>query len=123
MKNKVFYLLLLFIGVILTPNNAYADIWDSLSGKANVIGKGLSNVGHVIAGFALIAFSVAAIFNKISWKTLAYIMISCFIVGITTMVVDEVHGEAEFIGYLDHSSSASANVETPGNVKDVSVKK
>ncbi len=123
MKNKVFYLLLLFVGIILTPNNAYADIWDSLSGKADEIGKGLSNVGYIIAGFGLIAFSVAAIFNKISWKTLAYIMISCFILGITTMVVGEITGESEFIGYLDYSSSASANVETPGDAQSVSVKK
>lgn len=123
MKNKVFCLLLLFVGIILTPNNAYADIWDSLSGKADEIGKGLSNVGYIIAGFGLIAFSVAAIFNKISWKTLAYIMISCFILGITTMVVGEITGESEFIGYLDYSSSASANVETPGDAQSVSVKK
>ena len=123
MKNKVFYLLLLFVGIILTPNNAYADIWDSLSGKADEIGKGLSNIGYIIAGFGLIAFSVAAIFNKISWKTLAYIMISCFILGITTMVVGEITGESEFIGYLDYSSSASANVETPGDAQSVSVKK
>ena len=50
-------------------------------------------------------------------------MISCFILGITTMVVGEIRGETEFIGYLDHSSSASANVETPGDAQSVSVKK
>lgn len=59
--------------------NAGGDVFGKLSTLGGTLGIGLARVGYLIAGVGLIAFSVAAIFNKISWKTLAYIMMSTFI--------------------------------------------
>ena len=76
---------LLFFALVLTlfcSPNAYAasgDVFDKLSNLGGTFGVGLARSGYLIAGIALIGFSVAAIFNKISWKTLAYIMMSTFI--------------------------------------------
>lgn len=69
---------------IITCQPAYAadansDVFAKLSILGGTLGVGLARVGYLIAGVGLIAFSVAAIFNKISWKTLAYIMMSTFI--------------------------------------------
>lgn len=76
---------LLFFALVLTlfcSPNAHAaagDVFDKLSNLGGTFGVGLARSGYLIAGIALIGFSVAAIFNKISWKTLAYIMMSTFI--------------------------------------------
>ncbi len=56
-------------------------IWTTLAGKASKIGGGLQQSGFLIGGIGLIFFSFMAIFNKISWKTLAYIMLSCFVLS------------------------------------------
>ena len=55
------------------------DVFDKLSTLGGTLGIGLARMGYLIAGIGLIAFAVAAIFHKISWKTLSYIMISTFI--------------------------------------------
>lgn len=60
------------------------EIWTKLASKASLIGGGLQRSGFIIAGLGLIVFSFMAIFNKISWKNLAYIMLSCFV--LTAMV-------------------------------------
>lgn len=79
-KNKcsVFFLSFFAFILIFVPE-AHADVFDKLSTLGNSLGVGLAKSGYLIAGLGLIAFSVAAIFNKISWKTLAYIMMSTFI--------------------------------------------
>lgn len=79
MRNGLKIFLGLFILVYLCPSEASADVFDEIKTRADSIGKGLIQNGYIIAGISLIGFSVAAIFNKISWKTLAYIMMSCFI--------------------------------------------
>ena len=82
-KVNIGVIFFLFI-VFLYPESAWADgatapaIFGELAKKASAIGSGLRNAGYVIAGLGLIFFSFMAIFNKISWKTLAYIMMSCF---------------------------------------------
>lgn len=74
-----------FFALVLTVfycESAYAangDVFGKLSNLGGSLGIGLARIGYLIAGIALIGFSVAAIFNKISWKTLAYIMMSTFI--------------------------------------------
>lgn len=77
-------ILLLLMVVGITPD-AFAgeesEIFDQLASRATVIGVGLRDSGFIIAGFGLVFFSFMAIFNKISWKTLAYIMLSCFILS------------------------------------------
>lgn len=76
---------ILFFALVLTVfycESAYAangDVFGKLSNLGGSLGIGLARSGYLIAGIALIGFSVAAIFNKISWKTLAYIMMSTFI--------------------------------------------
>ena len=83
---------LLLLGVILFSNNAYAgtagDIFDQLAGMAGTLGTGLKQSGYIIAAFGLIVFSFMAIFNKISWKNLAYIMMSCFILTFMASIIN-----------------------------------
>lgn len=80
----------LFLAVFLFTNNAFAEptdareVFSKLATTAGELGMGLRNAGFLIAGFGLIVFSFMAIFNKISWKTLAYIMLSTFI--LSTMI-------------------------------------
>ncbi len=59
--------------------DATTDVFARLGTLGGSFGIGLARLGYLIAGLGLIAFTVAAIFNKISWKTLAYIMMSTFI--------------------------------------------
>lgn len=94
MKSKPFFLcLVLLFSLSLFPKEAFADIFDELAGKGENIGSGLKSVGYIIAGFGLIAFSVAAIFNKINWKTLAYIMVSTAILSAIPLVIGTMKGE------------------------------
>ena len=78
--------------VMVSP--AFADaasgdaIWDKLAGKASTIGVGLQKSGFIIGGIGLIFFSFMAIFNKISWKNLAYIMLSCFVLSAMVALVN-----------------------------------
>lgn len=82
--------LFLFVSFVLMgiSGDAFAGnadvIFDNLAEKAGTIGKGLRDSGFLIAGFGLIVFSFMAIFNKISWKMLAYIMFSTFV--LSTMI-------------------------------------
>ena len=90
MKAIHLFMLLSLMIVGITPD-AFAgeenEIFDQLAARAAGVGVGLRNSGYIIAGFGLIVFSFMAIFNKISWKTLAYIMLSCFILSVMFWVV------------------------------------
>ena len=100
---------LLLLGVILFSNNAHAatagDIFDQLANRAGTLGAGLKQSGYIIAAFGLIVFSFMAIFNKISWKNLAYIMMSCFI--LTFMV-----------SVINYIASANADGSGPGVMEE-----
>ncbi len=52
-----------------------ADIFDTLQYKLYTTLKDLREIVYVVSGFGLVMFAVAAIFNKISYKHLGYIMI------------------------------------------------
>lgn len=87
----------LFTAVLLlglfSATGAFADggdIFGQLASKAEDVGLGLRDAGFIIAGLALIVFSFMAIFNKISWKTLAYIMMSTFILTAMVAVINYV---------------------------------
>ena len=85
----------LFVAFMLISTAAYADggagaIFDQLASRAQTLGGGLRKVGYIIAAFGLIVFSFMAIFNKISWKNLAYIMMSCFILSFMAMLINEI---------------------------------
>ncbi len=90
MKAMHLFILLSLMIVGITPD-AFAgeenEIFDQLAARAAGVGVGLRNSGYMIAGFGLIFFSFMAIFNKISWKTLAYIMLSCFILSVMFGVI------------------------------------
>ncbi len=82
-KNKCsVFLLSVFAFILVSVSEAHADVFDKLSSLGESLGVGLAKSGYLIAGLGLIAFSVAAIFNKVSWKTLAYIMMSTFILTV-----------------------------------------
>lgn len=72
---------ILILSLIFIPE-AQADVFSNLKGLAERTGDGFIKVGYMVAGIGLLAFAVAAIFNKISWKTLAYIMMSTFILSL-----------------------------------------
>lgn len=78
--NKLSSIFLLVFALLLTSTvDCSADVFEQLYNLGNSLGTGLAKSGYLIAGLGLIAFSVAAIFGKVSWKTLAYIMMSTFI--------------------------------------------
>ncbi len=83
MKKNLYLLLLICAFCVLGTSPALADdeIWTKLADKASLIGAGLQRSGFIIAGLGLVVFSFMAIFNKISWKNLAYIMVSCFVLS------------------------------------------
>ncbi|MBR2137601.1 MAG: hypothetical protein IJ852_06595 [Alphaproteobacteria bacterium] len=94
MKKFNILIFLLMFTVFLSPGVAMADgaevpaIFGKLADKATLIGNGLRQTGYIIAGLGLIFFSFMAIFNKISWKTLAYIMVSCFFLTLMWTIIN-----------------------------------
>lgn len=117
MKKSAFLVILLTL--VLFPSVGHADIFDKLAGKVGGVGGGLRQVGLLIAGFGLIAFSVAAIFNKISWKTLVYIMLSTAVLSGMTAVIAELGGDASYLDSAGISAGyrrAGADMSPSGNV-------
>ena len=80
------------------PTEDTVDIWKKLATIAGKLGSGLQTSGYLIAGIGLIFFSFMAIFNKISWKNLAYIMMSCLVLSV-------------MVGIVNYFSSAEAEPE------------
>ncbi len=92
MSKKLIYFSLCLLAVSLLPTLVYADTkvvvenyqlgpFVMLAGYAGKIGCGLRKVGLIIAGLGLIVVTMGAIFGKVNWKTLSYIMLSCFILA------------------------------------------
>lgn len=97
----------LFIG------DAYAagDVFDELALRAGNLGNNLQKVGYIIAGLALIAFAVAAMFNKISWKTFAYIAMSTFFLTFMTAAITWVKAKpGEIANISEFSTSGPSEV-------------
>ena len=118
MKKSLF--IWVFFCLFFSMSDAFAigdEIFDSLAKKAKIVGDGLGQTGFFIAGFGLIVFSFMALFNKISWKTLAYIMLSTFILSVMTMIIDFVSDGAPSQN-LSYSSSGTAATTAQGNVKN-----
>ena len=78
-KYNIFFFMVFVLFFASIPE-AHADVFDRLKDLGNAMGTGLAKFGYMVAGLGLLAFAVAAIFNKVSWKTLAYIMMSTFII-------------------------------------------
>ena len=101
------YLPLIVLFLVFTPIcDAFADgdIFDKLAMKAGFVGSGLRKSGFIIAGLGMIMFTFMAIFNKLQWKHLAYIMFSTAL--LTAML--------GFISYFKAGGSTVA--ETSGSL-------
>jgi len=76
------------IVLVLMPTEVWAaegnagNIFTIISQKMISTVRDLRSIVYVIAGFGLIMFSFLAIFNKISWKHLSYIMISLSLLAV-----------------------------------------
>ena len=109
-KLSVLFFMVLLLSVLFV-NPAFAEdgdaIWGKLAEKAAFVGRGLRSSGYFIAGIGLIFFSFMAIFNKISWKNLAYIMLSCFV--LTAMV-----GLINYFAKADGNADISDKFEGTG---------
>ncbi len=110
-----------FAAILLLPRLAFAegeggegdaDIWGTLATKAGIVGGGLTGVGYIIAGLGLIIFSFMAIFNKIKWSTLAYIMMSTFVLSAMVFVIKMMQdgGDSSWIGGVDYSTSGGTEI-------------
>ena len=92
---------------------AFADIFGELARRAEFIGGGLTSVGYVIAAIGLIVFTFMAIFNKLSWKTLAYIMMSCFFLSAMGAIITEVRkGGDQPLNVSTASASGTEKITT-----------
>ena len=94
MKKYGLFVLVLTLACFALVSPAFAaassgdEIWTKLAGKAAFVGQGLRRSGYIIGGMGLIFFSFMAIFNKISWKNLAYIMLSCFVLSFMVALIN-----------------------------------
>lgn len=106
--------LLLFPDFALAAASENDPIWGKLAGKAGVVGNGLRSAGFIIAGLGLVFFSFMAIFNKLSWKNLAYIMLSCF-------VLSAMWGLVTYFRKTDQQSNGQFTADTYGksSIKDL----
>ena len=97
MRKNIWKLFSLILGGMLYSTAAFAadDIFGELALRAEVIGGGLTSVGYVIAAIGLIVFTFMAIFNKLSWKTLAYIMMSCFFLSVMGAIISWIREDGD----------------------------
>lgn len=107
-------ILSLIVGVfaVLFAGDAFAaDVFDELATRAGNLGNNLQKVGYIIAGLGLIAFAVAAMFNKISWKTFAYIAMSTFFLTAMTAAITWVKAPpGEIANINDFSTSGTTEI-------------
>lgn len=86
-KNLQVLGLLVLALVLLCPESAMAaksDIFSTIQAKMVSTVKDVRQLVYVVSGFGLVMFAVLAIFNKISWKHLGYIMISLTLLSLMT---------------------------------------
>ncbi len=108
-KYDILGLIVVGCAVLFAGDACAADVFDELALRAGNLGNNLQKVGYIIAGLALIAFAVAAMFNKISWKTFAYIAISTFFLTSMTAAITWVRAKP---GEISNISSFSTNGTT-----------
>lgn len=119
MKKHIFNFLLLLAALVFTGSvDAYAaDVFDELALRAGNLGNNLQKVGYIIAGLGLIAFAVAAMFNKISWKTFVYIAVSTFFLTSMTAAITWVRAKPGDIAPLS-SFDSNGTTEIVSGVLD-----
>lgn len=118
-KLPIFFGILAIFAIVAYPMDAHADVFDKLAKLGGSLGGGLKRSGFMIAGLGLIAFSVAAILGKVSWKTLAYIMMCTFILASMTAVISYMGGKS----IPNANFSAGGSTETGNNAAAVHAKK
>ena len=101
---------------------AGADIWSYLAAMAGKVGGGLTGSGYIIAGLGLITFSFMAIFNKIKWSTLAYIMLSTFVLSAMTWLVSSAQDGGSF-AWIGGFNGGGASPDIEFNADSVTVSK
>lgn len=125
MKKVLFFAVFVICGFLC--GDAHADIFDSLAGKAKFLGSGLKSSGFIIAGLGMIVFTFMAIFNKLQWKHLAYIMFSTALLSAMVGVISFVSGGKSSaslsFNHQGYSTSGGITTEAGGDVKDVPVQK
>ena len=105
-KYGVISLIIALFSVVFVGDAFAGDIFDELALRAGNLGNNLQKVGYIIAGLALIAFAGAAMFNKISWKTFAYIAMSTFFLTLMTAAITWVKADPGEIAPLNGFSSS-----------------
>ena len=131
-NKKILFFGVFLVATLLVPDLAFAqeagadsDIWTNLADKAKTVGSGLTHSGYIIAGLGLIVFSFMAIFNKIKWSTLAYIMMSTFLLSAMTLLIRSAQGDQGW-GWIGGDGSVSyseGDLEVGGDTKSNPVSK
>lgn len=96
---------LLVLMAVLLPSSAFAaaNVFDVIQSKLINTVKDIRQIAYVIAGFGLIMFTVLAIFNKISFKHLGYIMISLSLLALMMPFINYFSG-AKLSDDLDYGT-------------------
>lgn len=110
-----FLFLVLLLGVAVLPESAFAadNIFQIISKKMISTVIDVRRIVYVIAGFGLIMFTTLAIFNKISFKHLAYIMIGLSLLAVMMPFINYFSGanlqdsEYSYGNFINGGSNAS----------------
>ncbi len=124
-QRSKFLFLILLVGMALLPSGAFAadNIFQIISNKMISTVIDIRRIVYVIAGFGLIMFTTLAIFNKISFKHLAYIMIGLSLLAVMMPFINYFSGAnltdsqfsyGNFIGN-DSSSAAIVGSDIPSS--------
>lgn len=103
-------------------NCSGGNIFDQLGCRAGVIGRGLQSTGYIIAGFGLLAFSLAALFGKVKWNVFVTIMFSCFVLSMMVFVINTFtsQGNSAWIAGIQKTDLGN-NASVPGDTDKVKV--
>ena len=112
MRKNILKILSLIIGGTLYSTAAFADIFTELADRAEIVGSGLTSSGYLIAAIGLIVFTFMAIFNKLSWKSLAYIMMCCFILSAMGAIITWVREGGTEVSDADTGSASGSSTIT-----------
>ena len=87
-------ILLVFLVTMFMPTISFAagDVFDTIQAKMISTVKDVRKIVYIIAGFGLVMFSFLAIFNKISFKHLSYIMISLTLLALMMPFIEYFSG-------------------------------
>ena len=101
---KIACLALLLMVVLPSVSFAAADVFDTIQAKMISTVKDVRKIVYIIAGFGLVMFSVLAIFNKISFKHLSYIMISLTILALMMPFIEYFSGQTMVDNELNYDN-------------------